>query len=50
MERFHLQEEKWNERMSMCYRIRTGSAELSLSAVIWLLSHSLKDFCAINSL
>lgn len=29
---FICQEEKWNERISMCYRIRTGNAELSLSA------------------
>lgn len=32
MEIFHLQEEKWNERISVCYRIRTGNAELPLSA------------------
>lgn len=30
---FICQEEKWNERISVCYRIRTGNAELSLSAV-----------------
>lgn len=45
---FICQKEKWNERISVCYRIRTGNAELSLS--VWLLSHSLKDFCAILSL